>query len=144
MRPRRSQTTGDVIAFKSIRTTQWRGQIWRQAEDLQSSFLEIDRLVDSNSRRVRKACRDERVGPQHFAGSSGYGHGDLGRAALDRVLPDLYSPRLRHSLFQVVAQSFGAESALVRHHFVSGTHAIAAALFGVLRPGDELICVTGR
>jgi len=78
--------------------------------------------------RVLDAFATERVGVHHFSSVSGYGHGDLGREVLDRV----------------VARVLGAEAAAVRLQFVSGTHAIAAALFGVLRPGDRLLALTGR
>jgi cystathionine beta-lyase family protein involved in aluminum resistance len=78
--------------------------------------------------RVLAAFAAERVGVQHFASVSGYGHGDLGRETLDRVF----------------ARVLQAEAAAVRLQFVSGTHAIAAALFGVLRPGDRLLALTGR
>ncbi|MFN5195423.1 MAG: methionine gamma-lyase family protein, partial [Cyanobacteriota bacterium] len=78
--------------------------------------------------RVLAAFADERVGVQHFASVSGYGHGDQGRDTLDRVF----------------ARVLQAEAAAVRLQFVSGTHAIAAALFGVLRPGDRLLALTGR
>ncbi|MEB3355063.1 MAG: methionine gamma-lyase family protein [Cyanobacteriota bacterium] len=78
--------------------------------------------------RVLDACAAERVGVQHFASVSGYGHGDQGREVLDRVF----------------ARVLQAEAAAVRLQFVSGTHAIAAALFGVLRPGDRLLALTGR
>jgi cystathionine beta-lyase family protein involved in aluminum resistance len=77
--------------------------------------------------RVLEAFAAERVGTHHFASVSGYGHGDLGRDTLDRVF----------------ARVMGAEAAAVRLQFVSGTHAIAAALFGVLRPGDRLLILTG-
>ena len=63
----------------------------------------------------------------HFAASTGYGYGDRGREALD----------------QVYAFALGAEDALVRHNFVCGTHALTVALFGVLRPGDTMLSVTG-
>ncbi len=78
--------------------------------------------------RVLEAFRAERLGVHHFASVSGYGHGDLGREVLDRVF----------------AQVLQAEAAAVRLQFVSGTHAIAAALYGVLRPGDRLLALTGR
>ena len=78
--------------------------------------------------RVLEAFQAERVGVQHFAAVSGYGHGDQGREVLDRVF----------------ARVLQAEAAAVRLQFVSGTHAIAAALFGVLRPGDRLLSLTGR
>ena len=78
--------------------------------------------------RVLAAFAAERLGVHHFASVSGYGHGDLGRETLDRVF----------------ARVLQAEAAAVRLQFVSGTHAIAAALFGVLRPGDRLLSITGR
>ena len=78
--------------------------------------------------RVLDAFRAERLGVHHFASVSGYGHGDLGREVLDRVF----------------ARVLQAEAAAVRLQFVSGTHAIAAALYGVLRPGDRLLALTGR
>ncbi|MEY4360072.1 MAG: hypothetical protein RLZZ631_1558 [Cyanobacteriota bacterium] len=78
--------------------------------------------------RVLEAFRTERLGVHHFASVSGYGHGDLGREVLDRVF----------------ARVLQAEAAAVRLQFVSGTHAIAAALYGVLRPGDRLLAITGR
>jgi cystathionine beta-lyase family protein involved in aluminum resistance len=77
---------------------------------------------------VLEAFAAERLGSQHFASVSGYGHGDQGREVLDRVF----------------ARVLQAEAAAVRLQFVSGTHAIAAALFGVLRPGDRLLALTGR
>ena len=78
--------------------------------------------------RVLGAFAAERLGVQHFASVSGYGHGDLGRDTLDRVF----------------ARVLQAEAAAVRVQFVSGTHAIAACLFGVLRPGDRLLSKIGR
>lgn len=94
---------------------------------LQPTFARIDAQVKANLRRVLEAFRHHGVGVHHFASVSGYGHGDLGRQVLDRVF----------------AQVMGAEAAAVRVQFVSGTHAIASALFGVLRPGDELLAVAG-
>jgi cystathionine beta-lyase family protein involved in aluminum resistance len=84
--------------------------------------------VQPRLERVLAAFAAERVGVQHFASVSGYGHGDQGREVLDRVF----------------ARVLQAEAAAVRLQFVSGTHAIAAALFGVLRPGDRLLALTGR
>ena len=84
--------------------------------------------VGQRLERVLAAFAAERVGVQHFASVSGYGHGDQGREVLDRVF----------------ARVLQAEAAAVRLQFVSGTHAIAAALFGVLRPGDRLLALTGR
>ena len=94
---------------------------------LQPTFSEIDQHVESSLGRVLDAFRRRNIGSHHFAGVDGYGHGDLGREALDEVYAEL----------------MGAEAALVRIQIMSGTHAIACALFGVLRPGDELLAVSG-
>lgn len=90
-------------------------------------FSGIDATVKQNLQRVLKAFRGHRVGVHHFAGVTGYGHDDLGRETLDGVF----------------AEVVGAEAAAVRVQFVSGTHAIACALFGILRPGDEMLAVAG-
>jgi len=94
---------------------------------LSQIFSGIDAQVKQNLKRVLEAFRHHRVGAHHFAGVSGYGHDDLGRETLDRVF----------------ASVMKAEAAAVRVQFVSGTHAIACALFGVLRPGDEMLAVVG-
>ena len=97
---------------------------------LQQQALAASRTAAVGQRleRVLAALAAERVGTQHFASLTGYGHGDQGREVVDRVF----------------ARVLGAEAAAVRMQFVSGTHAIAAALFGVLRPGDRLLSITGR
>lgn len=102
-------------------------QLQEAEQALLEIFSAIDTQVKHNLKRVLDAFRDHRVGAHHFAGVSGYGHDDLGRETLD----------------QVFAQVMGAESAVVRVQFVSGTHAIACALYGVLRPGDEMLAVVG-
>jgi cystathionine beta-lyase family protein involved in aluminum resistance len=94
---------------------------------LAPTFTQIDLHVKNNLERVLQAFRDRRVGAHHFASVSGYGHGDMGRDVLDEVF----------------AQVMGAEAAAVRVQFVSGTHAIACCLFGILRPLDELLSVVG-
>ncbi|AFZ36544.1 aluminum resistance family protein [Stanieria cyanosphaera PCC 7437] len=90
-------------------------------------FSGIDTQVKQNLKKVLTSFRDRRVGVHHFASVSGYGHDDLGRDTLDKVFADV----------------MGADEAIVRIQFVSGTHAIASALFGVLRPGDEMLAVAG-
>ncbi len=90
-------------------------------------FSGIDAQVKKNLTRVLNAYRNHRVGVHHFAGVTGYGHDDLGRQVLDRVFAEIVE----------------AEAAAVRVQFVSGTHAIASALFGVLRPGDEMLAIAG-
>ena len=90
-------------------------------------FDEIDRVTEFNQQRVLKAFIDNGVSESHFSGSTGYGYGDRGREVLD----------------EVTAQIFGAEDALIRHSFASGTHTLSVMLFGVLRPGDTVLCATG-
>lgn len=100
----------------------------QQAEQaLSQIFSGIDAQVKKNLQQVLIAFREHRVGVHHFAGVTGYGHDDLGRETFDKVFADV----------------MGAEAAAVRVQFVSGTHAIASALFGVLRPGDEMLAVAG-
>ncbi|NER78484.1 MAG: aminotransferase class I/II-fold pyridoxal phosphate-dependent enzyme [Leptolyngbya sp. SIO1D8] len=100
----------------------------QSSEDrLSQIFVGIDRQVKANLNRVLNAMRKHKVGSHHFASVSGYGHDDLGRDTLDHVFADVMQ----------------AEAAAVRVQFVSGTHAIACALFGILRPGDELLSVAG-
>ena len=98
------------------------------AEQQQALAASRTAAVGQRLERVLEALATERVGTQHFASLTGYGHGDQGREVVDRVF----------------ARVLGAEAAAVRMQFVSGTHAIAAALFGVLRPGDRLLSITGR
>ena len=88
----------------------------------------IDQIIERNQWKVIDAFQKHRVSDYHFAGSTGYGYNDRGRETLDLVYADV----------------FGAEAALVRPHFASGTHTIATALFGVLRPGDKLLYITGN
>ena len=95
--------------------------------ELSQIFWEIDLQVKANLSRVLASMRKHRVGSHHFASVSGYGHNDLGRDTLDQVFADVMQ----------------AEAAAVRVQLVSGTHAIACALYGVLRPGDELLAVAG-
>ena len=88
---------------------------------------EIDDIQEYNQIKMIKAFQEAGVRESYFSGSTGYGYDDFGRDALDRVY----------------AYAFDAEDALVRHNFVSGTHALTVALFGVLRPNDTMLSVTG-
>ncbi|MEF3301654.1 methionine gamma-lyase family protein [Paenibacillus sp. GYB003] len=104
-------------------------RLMEQAEALAAPKLsEIDRRVDRNQWKVIAAFQKHKVSDYHFGGSTGYGYNDRGREVLDLVYAD----------------AFGAEAGLVRPHFVSGTHTIGTALFGVLRPGDRLLYITGK
>lgn len=96
-------------------------------ESLREQFEIIEDIRDYNQEKVLEAFYDNRVAPEHFYTVSGYGHDDLGREVLDRVF----------------AQVFRAEKALVRIHFASGTHTLACALFGNLKPGDKLLSIAG-
>ncbi|MGN0619941.1 MAG: aminotransferase class I/II-fold pyridoxal phosphate-dependent enzyme [Ruminiclostridium sp.] len=100
-----------------------------KAEEISAeAFARIEATARCNSEKVLKAFIDNRVGELHLKGTTGYGYGDDGRDKLDAVF----------------AQVLGAEDALVRHNFVNGTHAISTALFGVLRPGDLMLSLTGE
>lgn len=99
----------------------------RVLDDISESFFRVDEISEFNTRKVLDAFRQLKVSDAHFKPSTGYAYGDIGREKLDELF----------------AEIFHAESALVRTQFVSGTHAIATALFGTLRPGDELISLTG-
>lgn len=88
----------------------------------------IDERIDYNQYRVLQSFRRHQVSDAHFIPSTGYGYDDIGRDTLEKVYADV----------------FGGEAALVRPQIISGTHAITIALFGVLRPGDELLYITGK
>lgn len=92
------------------------------------TFKGIEETASLNQLRVMHAFYNHRVSEAHFASTTGYGYDDLGRDTLDAVYAEL----------------FGAEDALVRHNFISGTHTLSTMLFGVLRPGDTLFAVTGK
>lgn len=99
-----------------------------KAMELCSAELKkIDEIQEYNQRKMIKAFQIAGVRESHLKGSTGYGYDDAGRDALDRVY----------------AYCFDAEDALVRHNFVSGTHALTVALFGMLRPNDTMLSVTG-
>ena len=96
--------------------------------ELRPQFDEFDRIAYVNTARVLEAFSAHRVSEAMFAPSTGYGYGDIGRDALDVIYADV----------------FGAEAAFVRHNIVNGTQAIAIGLFGLLRPGDVMLSVTGK
>lgn len=103
-------------------------ELARQAEEeIRPQFERIDRIAMINTRKVMTAFQDNKVSDSCFAGTTGYGYDDLGREVLDKVY----------------AQVFRTEAALVRIGFVNGTHALSAALFAILKPGDTLLSVTG-
>lgn len=97
-------------------------------EIAKNEFENIDKTTEYNQQKMLKAFIDNNVSENCFAESTGYGYGDRGREIIDRVF----------------AQAVGAEDAIVRHNFTCGTHTLAVALFGILRPGDTMLCVSGR
>ncbi len=99
----------------------------KSLEDIKSQFETYDGIREFNQLKVLEAFQEERISDSHFTNSTGYGYGDIGRDSLDKVY----------------ARIFKTEMALVRPHFVNGTHAIGAALFGNLRPNDTLISICG-
>ncbi|MBO5200358.1 MAG: methionine gamma-lyase family protein [Clostridia bacterium] len=101
----------------------------KKARELcKEAFSEIDRISMHNQHKMLAAFIDNGVSESHLGLSTGYGYGDRGRDTLE----------------QVFAQAVGAEDSLIRHNFVSGTHTLTVMLFGVLRPGDTMLCLTGR
>src|SRR5690625_1539788 len=97
-------------------------------EQLKERFNQISKIVTANQLKVLNAFQRHQVGDYHFNPTTGYGYDDSGRDKLE----------------EVYASIFNTEDALVRHQIVSGTHAITTALFGLLRPDDELMYITGR
>ncbi|WP_042144671.1 methionine gamma-lyase family protein [Paucisalibacillus sp. EB02] len=104
-------------------------KVAEQAEkDIATIHQKINQTVEVNQKRVLDAFKKNRVSDSHFNSTSGYGYDDIGRDTLEAVYADV----------------FGGESAIVRPQLVSGTHAITTVLFGLLRPGDELLYITGK
>src|SRR4051812_2441448 len=102
------------------------------AEQIEKKIIpfhkKADEMIDANQFRVLKSFQKHKVSDSHFIPSTGYGYDDAGRDTLEAVYADV----------------FGGEAGLVRPQIISGTHAISIALFGVLRPGDELLYITGK
>ncbi|WP_078380819.1 methionine gamma-lyase family protein [Sutcliffiella halmapala] len=97
-------------------------------DKLQELFKQVDANIETNQFRVLQSFQQNRVSDSHFIPTTGYGYDDTGRDTLEKIY----------------AEVFGAEAGLVRPQIISGTHAISIALFGVLRPGDELVYITGK
>lgn len=103
-------------------------ELYKKVNDkVKERFAEIEETSGYNQAKVLKAFQNNRISYAHFGETTGYGYDDIGRDALDKVY----------------AEILGAEDAMVRHNIVSGTQAISACLFGVLRPGDVLASVVG-
>ena len=103
-------------------------QFVRECErELRNDFERVDDIALHNQEKVLKAFQNNGIQARHMFGTTGYGYDDIGRDTLARVF----------------AEVLGAESALVSPHIVSGTHALTLMLFGVLRPNDTLLAVSG-
>ena len=101
--------------------------VFKCEQRLGDKFALIDGIAYANQKKVLKAFENNRIAVRHFAGTTGYGYGDEGRDALGKVY----------------AEAFGAEAGILSPHLLSGTHALSVALFGLLMPGDTLLCITG-
>lgn len=116
------------MAFLSTLTPDTLALAKKIEEKVRPYHEKVDQTAFFNQQKVLTAFKDNQVSDYHLNPSSGYGYDDEGRDNLERVY----------------AQTFGAEAAIVRAQIISGTHAITLSLFGVLRPGDELVYITGK
>ena len=96
-------------------------------EEIKEQFKKFEEINTYNSLKVLKAFKDNNISEMHFNSTTGYGYGDIGRDTIEKVY----------------AQIFKTEDALVRNQFISGTHALTVALFGMLRPKDKMLSITG-
>ena len=97
-------------------------------KEIKPQFEQIEEICERNSLKVLKAFQDNRISEVHFGSTTGYGYDDIGRDTIEKVF----------------AQVLGAEDALVRSQFISGTHALTVALFAFLRPGDTMLSINGK
>lgn len=97
-------------------------------QEIKPIFEEINKVCEINSKKVLNAFQKNNISEMHFGSSSGYGYGDVGRDAIERIF----------------AEVLGAEDSLVRAQFISGTHALTVCLFGILRPGDTVLSISGK
>jgi cystathionine beta-lyase family protein involved in aluminum resistance len=118
--------SGELL-LKVVHVLQAIDIIRRAEEKLAGRFHELEEIAYNNQARVLEAFQAEKIRDTHFAPSTGYGYGDQGRESLESVY----------------ARVFGSEDAMVRGQIASGTHAISACLFALLRPGHRLVSITG-
>ncbi len=96
--------------------------------DIEPIFRKINKICEINSLKVLKAFQKYQVSEMHFGTSTGYGYGDIGRDVIEKVFSEVLD----------------TEDSLVRNQFISGTHALTVALFGLLRPGDTMLSINGK
>lgn len=116
------------MAFQSVLNEQTLALAANVEHKVKEQFAKVEANAFINQQKVLAAFRENQVSDYHLHPSTGYGYDDEGRDNLERVY----------------ASVFGAEAAIVRTQIISGTHAITLSLFGVLRPGDELVYITGK
>ena len=97
-------------------------------KEIKPVFEKIDKVCEANSKKVLEAFQKNKISEMHFGSSSGYGYGDVGRDAIEAIF----------------AEVLGAQDSLVRAQFISGTHALTVCLFGLLRPGDTVLSISGK
>lgn len=97
-------------------------------EQVKEVFSQIDKTCSKNSLKVLKAFQENQISEMHFGSTTGYGYGDIGRDTIEKVFANI----------------FKAEDSLVRSQFISGTHALTVTLFGLLRPNDVMLSITGK
>lgn len=102
--------------------------VYEVENEIKEQFAKEEKIELANSKKILDAFRKHKISEAHMQGTTGYGYGDLGRDTIEEIYADI----------------FKAEDALVRTQFISGTHTIATALFGVLRPGDTVLSVNGK
>jgi cystathionine beta-lyase family protein involved in aluminum resistance len=100
----------------------------RSEQSLKPQFEKIEKIALENSSKVLLAFQKNKVSDMHFGTSTGYGEGDVGRDTIEKIF----------------AEVLGAEDALVRNQFISGTHALTVSLFGLLRPGDTMLAISDK
>jgi len=97
-------------------------------EKLDSIYKKLDKIEYENTKKVLNAFKDNKVSEAHLQGTTGYGYGDIGREAVEKIFSNI----------------FKSEDAIVRSQFISGTHTISVSLFGILRPGDTVLSINGK
>lgn len=102
--------------------------IKKSEKELEEEYKKIDKICEFNSNKVLNAFKKNKVSETHFSQTTGYGYGDTGRDTLENVYSDI----------------FKSEDSLVRSQIISGSHALTVTLFGLLRPGDTMLSITGK
>ena len=97
-------------------------------QEIKPEFEKVDEIKEANSLKVLMAFQKHKISDMHFGTTTGYGYGDIGRDTIDEIF----------------AEVLGAEDAVVRNQFISGSHALTVALFSMLRPGDTMLSINGK